>query len=237
MRLGDLGTISSWTIYVFLLVVAFVITTFVIGATMAGAGQGSGRVWQRWAAASALLWLIITAGVAASGILEVQVFPPPLMLYFVTVNGLMLALALSPIGRAYAAAVPFGALVGSQAFRLPLEIVLHQWWLDGVLPIQMTYQGHNFDIVTGVLALALGLFSLRWQLPKAVVLAFNLVGLGFLTTVASIAVLSSPLPIRMYMNEPAVLLAFYVPTTWIIPFAVGPALFTHVVLFRALADR
>ena len=51
----------------------------------------------------------------------------------------------------------------------------------------------------------------------------------------SIAVLSSPFPFRMFFNEPAVQLIFYVPYGWILPMCVAPALAGHVVLFRWLA--
>ena len=62
-------------------------------------------------------------------------------------------LARSRSARASSSGLPIAALVGVQAFRLPLELVLARWKNQGVIPVQMTFEGHNFDIVTGVLAL------------------------------------------------------------------------------------
>jgi hypothetical protein len=39
--------------------------------------------------------------------------------------------------------------MGFQTFRLPLELVLHSWSTQGSIPTSMTFDGSNFDIVTG----------------------------------------------------------------------------------------
>ncbi|MDB5942735.1 MAG: hypothetical protein JWQ13_2301 [Ramlibacter sp.] len=66
-----------------------------------------------------------------------------------------IVLALSPFGARLAAGISMAALVGYQAFRVPLEMALHALYSEGLIPVQMTYSGRNFDIVTGVLAVAL----------------------------------------------------------------------------------
>lgn len=48
------------------------------------------------------------------------------------------AAALSSFGGRLAASVPLAALVGFQAFRLPLELVLHSWATQGTIPGTMT---------------------------------------------------------------------------------------------------
>jgi hypothetical protein len=98
----------------------------------------------------------------------------------------------------------------------------------------MTFEGHNFDIITGVLAVAVGLWARTSRVPRSVVVGFNVIGLVLLVTVATIAVLSVPLPLRRYMNDPPVLLLFHVPYVWIVPFCVGGALFGHLLVFRWL---
>jgi len=190
-----------------------------------------------WSAAAVFAVLALSAALAETGVVRSLAGSPALLLYIGLWNGLALATALSPIGRSIVESSPIGALVGFQAFRLPLELVLHSWYEQGVLPVQMTYSGHNFDIVSGVLAAALGLFAWRRTPPRALVWAFNLIGLGLLIAVARIAVLSSPVPFRTYLEEPAVQLAFHAPYTWILPICVAGALFGHVLTFRWLLRR
>jgi hypothetical protein len=192
------------------------------------------RRYARLAGLGIAAWLGLTALVPASGVLQRAALPPPLALFFVASLGGAVAAALSPLGTRLLRGLPIAALVLVQAFRLPLELILHAWKDQGVLPVQMTFEGHNFDIVSGGLALGLGLWLWRGSAPRAAVWAFNLIASALLVNVATIAVLSSPLPIRHYMNEPAVLLAFHFPYAWIIPVCVGGALFGHLLIFRWL---
>lgn len=140
------------------------------------------------------------------------------------------ALALAPAGARMAAAVPVGALVGFQAFRLPLELVLHAWARQGVVPGTMTWTGANWDVISGVLALVCAPFAHR---HAAVPRLFNIVGFALLLNVIGTAVRSSPLPFGWDV-QPKLLLAYQLPYALIGPVCVGGALFGHLVLTRAL---
>lgn len=189
----------------------------------------------RRAAIGVTLWLAITGWVSGSGVLDAPGMPPRAMIFMALVNLVAVLVAMSRLGTKLVEGLPIAALVGVQAFRLPLELVLHRWYAEGVLPVQMTYEGHNFDIVTGVLAVVVGLVLWRRGPMRSLVLAFNLVGFALLLRVASIAVLSSPLPMRTYFNEPSVQLVFHFPYGWIVPVCVAGALFGHVLVFRWLS--
>jgi hypothetical protein len=136
-------------------------------------------------------------------------------------------LALSPAGRRLATSLPLGALVGFQAFRLPLELVLHAWSEQGTIPATMTWTGQNWDIVSGLLALVCAPFAARF--PVAARLA-NIIGLALLFNVMRVAILSS----FGWNTQPPLLLAFHLPYALIGPVCVGGALFGHLVLTRAL---
>ena len=227
---------STGSTVTFVLVVAFVVAAF-LGAVRQIDRADGGR-WFPRVAAGTFAWLGLTAAASGSGMLARQTLPPPVMIFFVASMAVALWVGLSRLGARLAAGVPLAALVAFHGFRLPLELVLHAWYEQGVLPVQMTYAGHNFDIVTGILAVLVGLWLWRARPPEAlankVALGFNVVGLGLLITVASIAVMSSPIPLRQYANDPPVLLAMHVPYGWIVPFCVGAALAGHVILFRRL---
>jgi hypothetical protein len=209
----------------------------VVGVAQAGRALGEPAAQRsRWTLGTAIgiaAWLALTGALSASGVLRREQLPPPVALFAGGSMLVAIVAAFSPLGTRLVRGVPIAALVGVQGFRLPLELVLHAWKEQGVLPVQMTFEGHNFDIVSGVLALVTAAWLLRKTSPAAIWL-FNTVGFALLLAVASIAMLSSPLPIRAYHNEPAVLLAFYFPYGWIIPICVGGALFAHLLVFRWL---
>lgn len=222
---------STWSTVIFVAIVAVLSVLFVFALVRAAEDERKAMVWGSLGIGA---WLGATGAVADAGLLAPGPMPPPLMIFFVICNGAALALAFSQLGKRIAKNVPLAALVGFQAFRLPLELVLHRWYTEGVIPVQMTFSGHNFDIVTGILAAIVGVLLWRGKVGARAALGFNLIGLALLITVATIAVLSSPVPLRTYLNEPVLLLAMSSPYVWIVPICVAGALFGHVVTFRAL---
>lgn len=226
----------------FVAVVAAVAVMVVLGTRAAwqrlGEPPAATRRATAIAAVAVLAWLVLTAAASASGVLERSGPPPPAMLFMAGCNLVAVVVACSRLGARWVDGLPVAALVGFHAFRLPLELVLHRWYEEGTLPVQMTYAGRNFDIVTGILAVVVGLWLWRGRpSPAATRVAvglFTLVGLGLLLTVATIAVLSSPFPFRVFTNEPAVVLVFHVPYVWILPMCVAPALAGHILGLRWL---
>lgn len=219
--------------------VAFlVVCALVLGATLAGvhaAYRASGQTSHRPAslvAACILLWLALTSLPVASGWITAHPFPG-LPLYLGTVNAAALAFACSPIGKKLATGLPIAALVGFQAFRLPLEVVLHSWASQGTIPETMTWTGQNLDIVAGILALVAAPWSAR---HRAIAWIANGVGLALLINVMRVAIMSSPLPFA-WKVEPPLLLAAHLPFAWIGSICVAGALAGHVILTRALLLR
>lgn len=220
-----------------LTIVKFVLVLLAVQAMLLYAVFRTGadaRTGGRRAAAVAIafaLVLLVTGALASSGLLASN--PRWAPSYPIATMLVALGLGLSRPGRAMAAAVAPVYWVLFQGFRLPLELVLHTWGEAGTIPDQMTWSGQNFDVVAGTLALALGAAWLAR--PKATWLGgvAHVVGLALLANVGRIALLSLPTPLKAF-DGPALLLPFHVPYTWIVPFAVGAALFGHVVGLRAI---
>jgi hypothetical protein len=179
-----------------------------------------------------VLWLGVTSTVVASGALAAQPMPR-LMMFFASLNIAALTLALSPIGRTLAMGLPLRWLVGFQAFRLPLELILHGWAGQKSIPETMTWSGSNFDIVAGTGALVVFLTGAK---SRGLVWAANIVGFGLLLNVIRVAVLSSPLPFA-WAVEPPLQLAMHLPYAWVGTVCVAGAFAGHVILTRALMRR
>lgn len=222
---------------VFLIIVVAVALAFpaaVWFGTLRASGPAPARRSALRACWATLGVLALSALLAESGAIASVPGGIGIVIYFIACNAGAAVLAFSSVGQRMAQALPLYALVGFHVFRLPLELVLHQWYMEGIMPVQMTYAGHNFDIATGLLALFLAPLMYYGKLSRRAAWFFNLVGAGLLANVASIAVRSSPVPLRTYMNEPSVLLALHAPFTWILPVCVSGALFGHLITFRRL---
>jgi hypothetical protein len=221
---------SPLSLAAFLAVVLAV--TAAIGVALVRAGV---RPFSAVAGLAALLALSALA--SGSGVLEGSLGPVPGVTIFLLGSlGIALAASLSPLGAAVARTTPLWALVLFQAFRLPLELVLHAWAGAGTVPPQMTWSGENLDVITGLLAPVVALLAYRGRALGAVV-AFDVAGAILLLNVLRVALLSTPGPLFSYTDDPPILLAFHFPTGWIVPVCVGGALAGHVVLTRAILAR
>ena len=181
------------------------------------------------------VWLVATATLAHLHILHAEgPFPPPMLRLLLAGALAVLGLVVSPLGLRLAKETPLFALVGLQVFRLPLEFVLWQLHNEGELPVQMTFEGRNFDVLSGLLALPLAYALYRGLQSRALVWAWNLAGLALLANIVQIAVRSMPGPMRTFQNEPANTLVFTAPWVWLPVLLVLSALAGHLLVGRRL---
>jgi len=154
---------------------------------------------------------------------------PRIPLFFLFMNLCAVALAFTRPGK-WLSALPVWALIGFQAFRLPLELILHEWAKQGTVPMTMTWSGSNFDILTGIMALICAPLSLRSVRAAQI---FNAVGFLLLLNVMRVAMMSSPLPFAWGLAEP-LQVVLHLPYAWIGSVCVTGALAGHLILFRKL---
>jgi hypothetical protein len=203
------------------------------------------NLWIRLFAPSRFDRLVGTSGVALfflcsgflgiSGILsDFSSFPPPFA-GFILGNFIILGLiAASKWGKRLALATPMRILVALQGFRVLPEILLDLSWRDGHAPIQMTYHGYNWDIITAATAITLGLAWPRLKNPVAWAWGHSILGIGLLINILTIAILSMPIPFRVFMNEPANTFVTRFPYIWLPGVHVAFAIILHAVLVRKL---
>lgn len=180
-----------------------------------------------------LIWLGVPAILAFQGVfLDFASTPPALMKVIGVMVLVIFVFTLSPWGKRAAEKLPETLLVGTQVFRVPLEIVLFSLAGKQLLPEAMTFSGYNFDIITGALALPLWWKLRQLSAPRWALWAWNTIGLVLLLTVISIAVMSFPQPFGFFTPH-NVIVSFY-PWIWLPTFLVPLALTSHLLLFRKL---
>lgn len=96
-------------------------------------------------------------------------------------------------------------LVYIQSFRILVEILLWMMLKEGLIPVQMSFEGRNFDILVGLTAPLAGYFIYRnpFMINRPLLLCWNLFGLGLLLNIVTLAILSTPVSFRVFMNEPS----------------------------------
>jgi hypothetical protein len=181
-------------------------------------------------------WMALWAGLAASGILaRFDQRPSPFIFMFAATIMGGLALGVSPVGKALANSAPLWALVVFQAFRLPLELCMHEAARQGIMPPQMSIEGYNFDFLTGATALPLA-FALRMGAPIWLARVWSWFGTLCLLVIAGLAIASSPM-LQAFGPEHVNSWVAYFPYVWLPTVLVVLAIAGHVVVFRATSER
>jgi len=218
---------SPPSVIAFLAIVAWV-AAGAIGAQVATADRSDRLRSAGKALLAVSLWMALTALPTAAGWLRADAAMPGAPVFLGALLVSVTALALSPLGARWAR-LPLWALVGFQAFRLPLELVLHAWAGSGVVPPQMTWTGANPDILSGIIALSMAPLVTR---SRAAAWVAQGMGVVLLFNVIRVVVQSFDTPLRLY--EHPVLLVFSVPTVWIASMCIAGAWAAHIIAFRAL---
>jgi hypothetical protein len=188
-------------------------------------------------ALSACAWMTATWIAAETGVLRRwDAMPPPFALLVLAVVALAFLTAFSAYGHRLAIGVPLWTLVVIQGFRFPLELAMHAMYVRGIMPEQMSYSGRNFDVLTGVAALIVGPLCRSSRKARSLVATWNVIGLGLLTNVVVIAILSTP-RFHYFGTDRLNIWVTYPPFVWLPAIMVPFALAGHLVIFRALRSQ
>ncbi len=166
------------------------------------------------AAAGMILWLSFTGVMSFSGLLEkFDRVPPPMGVLIAVAFVLAAVLAWSSFGTSLLGTVSIPMIVGFQVFRLGVEIFL--WWGEqvGLVPTQMTYEGRNWDVVTGLTALPVAWLFMRGTIGRTALSIWNILTLELLLNVVTVAALSFPTPFERFW--PASRFVATLPYVWL----------------------
>ncbi len=178
-------------------------------------------------------WLTFTALLASTGVLaHFEHFPPAILLLlafcFVATTGF----AVSSAGAWLANVIPVSWLVGFQVFRLAVELFLDWGYRIGLTPPQMTMEGRNWDVLTGLTALPVAWLIVRGKIGRLGIMMWNVAGTVLLLNIVGIAILSMPTRLRHFTADPANTFVASAPYIWLPVFLVQTAWLSHLLLFR-----
>ena len=178
-------------------------------------------------------WLAVTGVLAGAGVTELDGgFPRAMLLAILATTVLIVVAHRSRIADHLSPA----HVIALQLFRLPVELVLWRLYVDGSIPIQMTFEGRNFDVLVALTAIPVAILVAR-SASKRVVLGWHLFGLAMLVNIVVTAMLSTPGPLRVFMTEPANVIVGELPFIWLPALLVPIAFASHVVGIRQALKR
>jgi hypothetical protein len=135
--------------------------------------------------------------------------------------------------------LPIKLLTIIHIVRIPVEFVLHSLYENGAVPAVMTYSGANFDILSGITAPIVYYFAFRnGQANRLLLGVWNILALGLVITIVTIAVLSFPAPFQQLAFDQPNLAVTYFPYVWLPTVIVPIVLFCHAAsLYKIWANK
>jgi len=186
-----------------------------------------------------LIWLVIQSAIALTGLYQVTLDSPPWpFLMIAPPMILIIGLFTSKKGQQFIDGLSLKHLTLLHTIRIPVEIVLYWLCLYKTVPVLMTFEGRNFDMLSGLSAPFIYYFGfIKKSMSKKVILVWNFICLGLLLNIVINAILSIPLPFQKFGFEQPNIAVLYFPFIWLPCFIVPLVLFSHLSSIRLLITK
>lgn len=185
-----------------------------------------------------LLWMAFITILSLQGFFsDFSGFPPKFGIILVVPLISILIVTFSKTTKEILHHIPAQNILRLQVFRVVVEILLWLLLIQNLLPVQMTFEGRNFDILAGLTGPLIAYLYVKKKSGKTATIVWNVLGLGLLFNIVGIAIVSLPTPFRVFMNEPANTIVAYFPIIWLPGFLVPLAYTLHFLSIRQLTSE
>jgi hypothetical protein len=175
-------------------------------------------------------WMVFQASLALGGFYQNTSALPPRIFAFAVLPALLLSIAyVAVFGKSFVAKVPLTTLTLLHVIRVPVEISLLWLFQSGQIPQLMTFEGRNFDILSGLTAPLVWYFAFRGgDLRRPLLIVWNVFALLLLVNIVTIAVLAFPSPLQQIAFEQPNRAIVYFPFVWLPAVVVPIVFFSHI---------
>jgi hypothetical protein len=182
--------------------------------------------------AGILIWIAVQSVLGLSGFYT-AIDPTPPRFPFMLLPPLLTIVALfnTTTGKRFVDSLDGKRLTLFHVIRIPVELVLFWLFTHRAVPELMTFEGRNFDILSGLTAPLVYYFGFaKTQSNKSLLLVWNLVCLALVVNIALNGLLSAPTPFQQFaFDQPNVAIGHF-------PFNLLPACLVPLVILAHLAS-
>ncbi len=188
----------------------------------------------------ALLCILVLA--IAQGLLASQGFflasesiPPRLIYLLIPSVTIVIYLFNSKNGRAFIDEINLETYTYLHTIRIVVEVVILWLFIQGLMPESMTFEGRNFDILSGLSAPFIAYFGFRKKtLSTKALLTWNIACLLLVLQVVITGSLSAPSVLQQIEFDQPNTAIFLFPFVWLPGIVVPIVIFGHLVAIRRL---
>jgi hypothetical protein len=174
-----------------------------------------------------VLWLVLQGLISLTGFYTVSNTIPPRFILLVLPPLVVIATLFFTLkGRMFIDSLDIKTLTLLHTIRIAVEIILFLVFLQKGIPGIMTFEGRNFDIISGLTAPFIYYFGfIKKQLNEKIIAAWNIVCLVLLINIVITAILSAPFAFQKLAFEQPNVAILYFPFVWL------PCCIVPIVLF------
>ena len=185
-----------------------------------------------------LAWLLIQTLLGLKLFYVVTNTIPPRIILLAAPPLVMIAcLFLTTRGKYFLDGLDIKYLTMLHIIRIPVELVLLWLSINKVIPQLMTFEGRNFDILSGITAPIIYYFVfVKNNFNKKVVLGWNFICLALLLNIVVNAVLSVPTAFQQFSFEQPNIAILYFPFNLLPAVVVPLVLLSHLAAIRQLMN-
>jgi hypothetical protein len=185
-------------------------------------------------------WMMFQAILGIGGFHQVTgVVPPRIFAFGVLPCFGLIVLAFIFARSSLIEFLPLKLLTILHIIRIPVEIVLYWLFEAGTIPVEMTFEGRNFDILSGITALVVYLIAFRGGgVNRPLLITWNLLALGLLANIVITAILAFDSPWQQIAFDQPNRGVTYFPFVWLPSVIVPIVLFSHLAsLYKLLTNK
>ncbi|WP_020604196.1 hypothetical protein [Spirosoma spitsbergense] len=182
--------------------------------------------------AGLLIWIIIQSVLGLSGFYT-AVDPAPPRFPFLLLPPVLTIVTLfnTTTGKRFVDSLDGKRLTLFHVIRIPVELVLFWLFTHRAIPELMTFEGRNFDILSGLTAPLVYYWGFaKGRVHKSLLLAWNFICLALVVNVAINGLLAAPTPFQQFaFGQPNIAIGYF-------PFNLLPACLVPLVVLAHLAS-
>jgi hypothetical protein len=181
-------------------------------------------------------WLVLQGILGSAGFYTITSTVPPRFVLLILPPLVLIAILFSTVnGRRWLDGLNIKTLAILHVVRIPVEVTLLWLFIHKKVPGIMTFEGRNFDILSGLTAPFIYYFGfVKKQLSIKIILAWNFLCLALLINIVVIAILSGPFPFQKLAFDQPNVAVLYFPFVWLPCCIVPVVLISHLATIRRL---
>ena len=176
------------------------------------------------------LWIVFQAVISLGGFYQNESAVPPRVALFGALPAVVAIVTYFLFFRSsFIERIPLRLLTSIHVVRIPVELTLYWLFIGKQVPQVMTFEGQNFDIFAGILAVGVYFVAFRGKSANRwILIAFNILGLILLANIVGIAIMSLPSPLQQMSFDQPNRAVMYFPYIWLPTIIVPAVLFAHL---------